>query len=112
MLRQPTCPSSRFFDLPVSGSARYFTLEMFSPRLIPFFQLALLIWAVTASSASTSPASAAVPTPAAVSPSVSSSMSLSAPSTLATVTMDKAQVIGVIDGSVTTFHGIPFAQPP
>ncbi|PIL29453.1 hypothetical protein GSI_08395 [Ganoderma sinense ZZ0214-1] len=98
---------------------------MFSSRLVTFFQLALVIGAVSASSSSTATevtstalTSATVPTSASsvassesesVSSTASSSASSSAP---ATATLDKAQVIGVVDGSVTSFHGIPFAEPP
>nr|VWO96474.1 Carboxylic ester hydrolase (EC [Ganoderma boninense] len=89
---------------------------MLSSRLVTFVQLALVIGLANASSASsetgvssTSPASSTTPT----SPScAASSASSSAPSVFATATLDKAQVIGGVDGSVTTFHGIPFAEPP
>ncbi|KAI1784669.1 carotenoid ester lipase precursor [Ganoderma leucocontextum] len=82
---------------------------MFS-RLATFLQLAIVIGNVTASSASTvTPVSGTCPIFSTVPTPVSSVTSL-AP--LVTATLDKAQVIGVDDGSVTSFRGIPFAEPP
>ncbi|EJF60604.1 alpha/beta-hydrolase [Dichomitus squalens LYAD-421 SS1] len=99
---------------------------MFS-RLASLLQLVVLLGTATASPTHDTPA---VVRPITVSISTSSDLSsspsslsaaslsstaasTSSPSTpLATAALDKAQVIGIVNGSVTTFNGIPFAEPP
>ncbi|PIL29450.1 hypothetical protein GSI_08392 [Ganoderma sinense ZZ0214-1] len=102
---------------------------MFSSRLVTFLQLALVVGGVAASptglstetdvtgtsTSSTSATASPTSVPSASlseSSSATSSASSSAASALATATLDKAQVIGVVNGAVTSFHGIPFAEPP
>ncbi|TBU44216.1 alpha/beta-hydrolase [Dichomitus squalens] len=99
---------------------------MFS-RLASLLQLVVLLGTATASPTHDTPA---VVRPITVSISTSSDLSsspsslsaaslsstpasTSSPSTpLATAALDKAQVIGIVNGSVNTFNGIPFAEPP
>ncbi|TBU30068.1 alpha/beta-hydrolase [Dichomitus squalens] len=97
------------------SSLLQFTVLLGTATASPTHGTSTVVRPVTPTTVSVSASSDFSSLPSSLSAASSSSTLASTPSPstpLATAALDKAQVIGIVNGPVTTFNGIPFAEPP